>query len=180
MKKIIAITLFYFASCDFIIAQSPYQLHQCHALAMQNHASIRIASNQVKSSEEQKKEAFTKYFPQISAVGGWFNSNKNMMAMELTPSEIIPSDIVNTLSTTLPSEALSSLASPTTFSFMKNGIIAGVSAIQPLYAGGQITNSNKLAKLNIEVNQLQKQQAEQQVILTTEQYYWQLVCLRRK
>ena len=50
----------------------------------------------------------------------------------------------------------------------------------PLFTGGQIVNSNKLAKVNIQVNQLQYNQSENEVKLTTENYYWQVVMLKEK
>lgn len=63
---------------------------------------------------------------------------------------------------------------------MKNGKIAGVNAIQPVFAGGQIINGNKLAKVGEEVSRLQLQLSENEVEKQTEQYYWQLVSLQEK
>jgi hypothetical protein len=39
---------------------------------------------------------------------------------------------------------------------LEKGIIGAVSAAQPLFAGGQIINGNRLAKLGVEVAELQK------------------------
>ena len=50
----------------------------------------------------------------------------------------------------------------------------------PLFTGGQIVNGNKLAKVNIQVNRLQYNQSENEVKLTTENYYWQVVMLKRE
>ena len=63
---------------------------------------------------------------------------------------------------------------------MKNGTIAGVSAVQPVFAGGQIINGNKLAKVGEDVSRLQLQLSEQEVEKQTEQYYWQLLSLQEK
>lgn len=63
---------------------------------------------------------------------------------------------------------------------MKKGVVGGVSASMPLFTGGQIVNGNKLAKVNIQVNRLQYNQSENEVKLTTENYYWQVVMLKEK
>jgi len=63
---------------------------------------------------------------------------------------------------------------------MKNGTIAGVTATQPVFAGGQIINGNKLAKVGEDVSRLQLQLSENEVEKQTEQYYWQLVSLQEK
>ena len=63
---------------------------------------------------------------------------------------------------------------------MKNGTIAGVSAVQPVFAGGQIINGNRLAKVGEDVSRLQLQLSENEVEKQTEQYYWQLVSLLEK
>ena len=63
---------------------------------------------------------------------------------------------------------------------MKNGALAGINAIQPVFAGGQIINGNKLAKVGEEAARLQLQLSENEVEKQTEQYYWQLVSMQEK
>ena len=65
-------------------------------------------------------------------------------------------------------------------SMADKGLLGGVTATLPLFTGGQIVNGNKLAALQVEVNQLQLRQSENEVRLTTEQYYWQVVSLKEK
>lgn len=72
------------------------------------------------------------------------------------------------------------LASPVSISMMKNGTIAGITAVQPVFAGGQIVNGNKLAKVGEEVSSLQLELSENEVVTTVEQYYWQLVAMQEK
>ena len=52
--------------------------------------------------------------------------------------------------------------------------------MQPLFAGGQIVNGNRLAKAGEEVSRLQRQMTENEVLLATERYFWQLVSLKEK
>ena len=65
-------------------------------------------------------------------------------------------------------------------SMMKDGVVGGVSATLPLFAGGQIVNGNKLAKVSEEVSRTRYRLSENEVRLTTENYYWQVVTLKEK
>lgn len=65
-------------------------------------------------------------------------------------------------------------------SMLKNGVIGGVTATMPIFTGGQIINANKLSNINVEVSRLQRNQSENEVRLTTEQYFWQIVMLKEK
>ena len=80
----------------------------------------------------------------------------------------------------LPVEALAALASPISISMMKNGTIGSLMAMQPVFAGGQIVNGNRLAKVGEDVSRLQLQLSENEVEKTAEQYYWQIVTLQEK
>jgi outer membrane protein TolC len=64
-----------------------------------------------------------------------------------------------------------------TMSLLKNGVLGGLTLTQPVLAGGQIVNGNRLAKVGVEVAELQASQTENEVRLTVEQYYWQVVTL---
>lgn len=135
-------------------AQQLLTLEECSRLALENNAKMKNARLDVKGSEESRKEAFTKYFPTISATGGAFTTDNGMAEMVLMPG----------MEMTL----------------VKNGVMGGVTALQPVFAGGQIWNSNKLAALAVEMSRYQMKQSENEVALTVEQYYWQQVSLQEK
>ena len=63
---------------------------------------------------------------------------------------------------------------------LKNGIVGDITVTQPLFAGGQIVNGNKLAKLGVEVSRFKQEQSAKEVLLTTEVYYWQIISLNEK
>jgi outer membrane protein TolC len=155
-------------------------LQQLKDSALHNNIAIRHAKHSVDAAQQQRKEAFTKYFPNVSGTGLWFNANKGMAQTELNLSEQITPELGMALSQTLPAEALSALGNPISVSMMKNGTIAGINAVQPVFAGGQIINGNKLAKVGEDVSRLQLQLSENEVEKQTEQYYWQLVSLQEK
>lgn len=192
MKKQI-ITLFLFISALSASAQvstplphregqgeSLYTLAQLKDSALHNNIAIRSAKYGVEAAQQQRKEAFTKFFPNISGTGLWFNANKGMAKMDIDPSGIISPELGASLAQMLPAQALAAMGNPISMSMMKNGTIGSLMAVQPVFAGGQILNGNKLAKVGEEVNQLQLQLSENEVEKTVEQYFWQLASLQEK
>lgn len=178
MKKILAIT------CGLLIGSSAnaqtYTLQQLKDSAIQHNASRRAATYDLEIARQQRKEAFTKFFPNISATGFWFNTSDGMAKMEINPSEYIPSNIMPVLQRVLPMDMLVTLSNPVGLSLMKKGTLAAVTALQPIFAGGQIVNGNKLARIGEEVSLLQLQMAENEIDKKTEEYYWQIVTLTEK
>jgi outer membrane protein TolC len=177
MKQILSIIAL---SCAMSASAQTYTLQQLKDSALQNNIAIRHAKHAVDAAQQQRKEAFTKYFPNVSGTGLLFNANKGMAQTELNLSEQLSPELGMALSQALPAEALAALGNPISVSMMKNGAIAGVNAVQPVFAGGQIINGNKLAKVGEDVSKLQLQLSENEVEKQTEQYYWQLVSLQEK
>lgn len=155
-------------------------LHQLKDSALHHNMAIRSAQYRIDAAQEQRKEAFTKYFPSVSGTGFVFNANKGMAETTLNPSEMISPELGMALAQSFPPEALAALANPVSISMMKNGALAGINAVQPIFAGGQIINGNKLAKVGEEAARLQLQLSENEVENQTEQYYWQLVSMQEK
>lgn len=178
MKKILSLILC--SVCCGVTTAQTYTLEQLKDSALQNNIAIRSARHSVDAAQQQRREAFTKYFPNISGTGLWFNANKGMAETTLNLAENMPPELGASLAQMLPAEALAALANPISISMMKNGTIAGVTAIQPIFAGGQIINGNKLAKVGEDVTRLQLQLSENEVEKTTEQYFWQIVSLQEK
>ena len=137
-----------------LYAQKTYTLEQCRSMALSHNIKMKKAHTDIETAEQTKKEAFTNYFPTVGATGAAYNANKGLLEMELAPGMGM--------------------------SMLKNGIVGSITATQPVFAGGQIVNSNKLAKVGVEVSKLQLRQSENEVSYTTEQYYWQVVTLQEK
>ena len=180
MKKIFAIIAASVCCCATATAQQSYTLEQIKDSALHNNFAIRSAKYGVEAAQQQRKEAFTKYFPTVSGTGLWFNANKGMAQTTINPSESITPELGAALAQSLPQEALAALANPISISMMKNGTIGSLMAVQPVFAGGQIVNGNKLAKVGEEVSKLQLQLSENEVEKTAEQYFWQLASLQEK
>ncbi|MBQ7512816.1 MAG: TolC family protein [Prevotella sp.] len=177
MKKILSLIAF---GCALSTSAQTYTLEQIKDSALHNNIAIRNARHSIDAAQQQRKEAFTKYFPNVSGTGMWFNANKGMVQTSINPSEKISPELGAALAQSLPQEALTALGSPISISMLKNGTIAGVQAVQPVFAGGQIINGNKLAKVGEDVSRLQLQLSENEVEKTAEQYFWQLASLQEK
>lgn len=127
-------------------------LQQCIDMAVAHNAALKRADNTSKAATQTRKEAFTKYFPEISATGLGFRSHNYIFQYNAL-------DMLN-------------------IELVKHGVLAGVQALQPIFMGGQIVNGNQLAKVGEAAAELQRAQTEREVRLTTEQYYWKLATLQ--
>ena len=76
MNRIIVISALFVISIFTVSAQDILTLEQCKALALKNNKQAKNSELSVEAAQQQKKEAFTKYFPSISATGLGFSSNK--------------------------------------------------------------------------------------------------------
>lgn len=178
MKKIIIVASFLVSVSTW--AQQQYTLEQIIDSAKHNNIAMRSARHDVDMATQQRKAAFTNYFPNISANGVWFAANKELVQTEINPSDYITPEMGATLAQMLPAESLAALASPMNIAMVKNGVVASVNAVQPIFAGGQIVNGNRLAKMGEEVSSLQLEMSEKEVGKTAEQYFWQIISLQEK
>ncbi len=149
--------LCFFAAMGSVAAaqQKTYTIDDFRSLALQRNIGVKSAELQVESAKETQKQAFTRYFPTVSATGMGVLTSEGVLGMSAFNGMLATS-------------------------FVDKGITVGVTAIQPLFAGGQIVNGNKLAKVGMEVNSTRLTQTQEQVVLSVEQYYWQYVALKEK
>lgn len=135
--------------CTVAMAQQTYTLQQLKDAARHNNIAVRNARLGIEAASQQRKEVMTKYFPTVSGTGFWFNANRGIAQTSITPAEVVPAQLGQALAQSMPAEALASLANPVSVSMVKNGTIAGINAVQPVFAGGQIVNGNRLAKAGL-------------------------------
>ncbi len=163
------------ASC---MAQTTLTLDDCRRLAVENNAKVKIAEGDRQAAAEVSREAFTKYFPNISANWLGFTANKGVLQYTLpTLGQILPPEIGPLLPPQLGGLANKSLGE---IELVKKGWTAGIMAVQPVFMGGRIVNGNKLAHVGEKVASLKKENAINEVLLTAEKYYWQIVTLQSK
>lgn len=146
--------IFLLASLVVIPASAQtYTLSQCREMALNHNVEMKNADISIRQAKEQEREAYTNYFPTVSAMGIGMNSNKHFVNMSMGQLGV---------------------------QMVKDGLLGSVTATQPVYAGGQIINGHKLSKLGIEVSQLNRRVDANEVLLKAEQYYWNIVELKSK
>lgn len=158
-------------------AQTALSLDSCKSLALENNRKIKEAGYNLAISEEQKKAAFTHYFPNVSAMAVALKSSDYLLKGK-TPEMNLPVYDGNP----------ANLAAPTQFAYipaMSIGLMdymntASVSVIQPLFTGGRIINGNKLAKTAVEINREQQVLTTSEVLVKTEELYWSITNLQEK
>ena len=127
-------------------------LDQCIQMALENNRKGWNAKNNVEEAINLKREAFTKYFPEIAAMGMAFWANHDIIQYNLL-------DIVE-------------------LGIIHRGKVAGVQALQPIFTGGLIINGNKLAEVGEEVAKLRARQTDNELRLSTETLFWKLNTLQ--
>ena len=135
-------------------AQRLMTAEQAVSDALQNNVRMKNADNDLEAARQAKKQAFTKYFPTVSATGIGYMADKGLLEMSLGPGMEM--------------------------SMLKNGLMGGVSAQLPVFTGGRILNANRLADVGVETSRLQRRMSEKEVVLTAETYFWQAVMLKEK
>lgn len=129
-----------------------YTAEQCVEMSLKHNKQSENARLQTDAAVQMRREAFTKYFPEISAMGLAFWANH----------DIFQYNIMNIIE----------------LGIIKNGKTAGIQAMQPVFMGGQIVNGNKLAEVGEEVARLRQAQTDNELRLTTETIFWKLASLQ--
>lgn len=136
-------------------------LEECKDMALKYNADIQTGKIDVEAARQTRKEAFTKYFPQISAGAATYKAD----------DDLVKANIPDLTAMGLPIPAME-------VGMLEKGNLVTVSALQPVFAGGQIVNSNKLAKTALDASILQLDMTTDKVELETENYYWKIVSLK--
>lgn len=136
-------------------------LEECKEMALKYNADIQTGKIDIEAARQTRKEAFTKYFPQISAGAATYKAD----------DDLVKANIPDLTQMGLPIPAME-------VGMLEKGNLVTVSAMQPIFAGGQIVNSNKLAKTALDASILQLDMTTDKVELETENYYWKIVSLK--
>ena len=181
MKKIITIIIT--LACMTASAQRipidscTLSLDSCKAMALRNNATVKNAALDVAAAQEVKRQAFTKYFPNVSVMAGGYYAAKPLLEYGI---DNIGNAQARQWLHSLYFEYGAAIGLPDRISLCENGLMAGATVIQPVYMGGQIVNGNKLAKVGVEAAELKAQLTEDQVLKQVEEYYWLIISLQEK
>lgn len=179
-------------------------------MALENNKDIRIAEEKMKAAKFEKKAAFTKYFPSISANGTYMYNQKEisllsddqkaalnnlgqkpgqmmdqvknvMLQLVQAKPELAP--LLTPLAGIDITGPLNALGGSIVDAFRtdtRNVFGAAFTLTQPIYMGGKIMAYNKITKYAEQIAASQHNTAMQDVILSTDQAYWQVVSLVSK
>lgn len=161
MKKTVLLILFAATGLSAATAQpQPMTLEECREAALEHNRTLRGSRLELEAARQTRREALTGYFPQISATGGVFQAQHGLVQADF--------------SVTLPQ--MGTLPMP--LSLVKRGIMGGITAVQPVFAGLKIVNGNRLARVGEEVGRLQLEKTRAEVCEKTDTYFWQIASLR--
>lgn len=141
-------------------------IDECLESAARHNRTLQNAALDIQMAGEQKKEAFTKYFPEISAnVMAFHAFDKMVQADGHYPMELTALAQIN--------PNLAALAGQPFAVREVNGAYAVTGTLtQPIFVGGQIVNGNRLASIGRDVAELQMQLQTKEVLQkVTENYY---------
>ena len=152
-------------------------LDSCKNLALRNNHKIKEAGYDVIQSAEQKKAAYTNYFPKAS-----------VSAITMKSADYLIKGTIPQMNLPVYDGNVTNLATATQFAYVPSIPInildylntASIIVIQPVYAGGQIVNGNKLAKVGYEINLEKQSLTTTEVLVRTEELYWTVITLREK
>lgn len=158
MKRLI-LSLALCAAAVSVRAQT-LTLDECRMAAVEHNRTLRDSRLELEAARQTRREAFTNYFPQLSATGGVFQAQHGLVQADF--------------GLTVP--GMGAMSVP--LSLAKRGLFGGITALQPVFAGLKIVNGNLLARLGEEVGQLQLQKTEAEIREQTDAWFWQIVSLR--
>jgi len=208
MKKVFLLT--FLLSFTFTVkAQSFLSLDSCRALALANNKDLLISNEKISAAHYQRKAAFTNYLPNFSATGAYMRNQKEFSllnndqkaalsglgtnlaspiqqaATEIATAHPDLAPLISSLSgklgAVLPAldQAGNSLVDALRTD-TRNVYAGAITLTQPLYMGGKIRAYNKITKYAEELAQEQHHGGMQEVIMSTDQAYWQVISLVNK
>jgi Outer membrane protein len=168
MKHLVLLLFILFPAISY--SQQTLTLEECRNLAIQNNKDLQISGRKVKMADAEKKAAFTKYFPQITASGLYSVKSEDLSIFD--PEKVRP--LVG--SGALPPELLGLLQ----FDLDRSIWVGDISLVQPVFAGGKIISYNHIAKYAKQLAESMNDQTLQEVLCRTDETYWQVISFANK
>lgn len=185
-------------------------LDSCRALAIANNKELQISGEKIKTAYYQHKVAVTNYLPKLSAEASYLHNQKEASilnkdqkrelsglgtnagttlqqtatALAAQYPDLAP--LISSLSTTLGPTLVTNLNNAGTsivdaFRTDTRNIYAGALTLtQPLFMGGKIVAYDHITKYAEELAREQHDTGLQEVILSVDQAYWQVISLVNK
>ena len=168
----LGVGLFFFCCLAMQAQPRTLSLEECLQNAATRNRTLQNAALEIQKAGEQKKEAFTKYFPEISAnVMAFHAFDKMVKADGYYPQELAALEQINPQLAALAGQPFSVREMDQAYAVM--GTVT-----QPLFAGGQIVNGNRLAAIGQDVAELQMELQTKDILQKVTENYYQIVKLK--
>lgn len=208
MKGTLSLVLLFFGLSSGIQAQRTLNLDSCRTLALSNNKELQMSKEKVNAAHYQQKAAFTNFLPKIDMMGTYMRTEKEISLLSddqksaisnigtaVAPmgqklQQILSSDpslaplltplqsVIGTLPGALNQVGQGMVDALRTDT--RNMFGSMVTLTQPIFMGGKIIAYNKITKFAEQLAESQHATELQDVILNTDQAYWQVISLVNK
>ena len=173
------------------VAQEPatvaLSLDSCRALAIGNNKDLRMHDAERQAAFYERKAAFTKYLPRVSATGTYMYTSKEISLLSDEQKDKL-GNIGTTLGQMMPQldgkqDLLNGMGGSLVDALhtdTRNMGAVGIMITQPVYMGGKINAYNRITRYAEQVAAQKHDLTQQEVILDVDKAYWQIVSLQSK
>ena len=179
MKRTILLLAFV-VTVSCMHAQRMLTLEECRNLAIQNNKELQISGEKIKMADNEKKAAFTKYFPQLSANGAYMWNQKDISLLDMGALSSSLSSSLGGLAQLPMIQHLMSGVNDMQHLDVQNIWVGNVSLVQPVFMGGKIVNYNQITKFAKQLAESMNNLQLQDLIYKTDETYWQVISLVNK
>ncbi len=163
-----------------VTAQDPWHLSldDCKQIALQNNNEMRKAQLDIKAAKALQGEVAASFFPSASLNGFAFHAFNPLIRVKAT-DVIGNNDLGNAIQSLWQSlaDANGGTASLNFLQFFQH---YGITAVQPVFAGGRIVNGFRYSKLALEAASLKAEMAGRDVVEEVEKNYYAVLSLIEK
>lgn len=208
MKKILGFTICMVIASN-LFSQNILSLDSCRYMAIKFNKSLKIHNEKIVAAHYDNKASFTNFLPKISAMGTYMRTQKEISLLNDEQKTNLPligsstqvklQETIQQLVTANP--GLAQLLSPLSplipeignslnnigaglvdalHTDTKNMFAGAITLTQPIYMGGKIAAYNKITKYAEEIAKTEHNRALEELILSTDQAYWQVISVINK
>lgn len=174
-------------------AQQILTLEQCREMALSSDPALKATDKKREMAEYDRRTAMAYRFPDISVVGTYQYNSRNL--------SLLPENVSDFLQNGIPAGRTATgdrttIGGQTAIGDKINGIMAdideaftlhthnvfagAVNITQPIFTGGKIANTGKMAELAKELSEAEYDAGRQEIILNVDRAYWQTVSISAK
>jgi len=153
-------------------------LEECFTIASEGNVNVKNTRLDYMSAKMLKREAFAHYFPTVDIRAVGFHALNPLV--RITTKDVLGTSAYGTTLNYYVETMANMYGIKPRYETLSNAYGAAVILTQPIFAGGRIVNSNKLASLGIEAASLNESIARRDASTDIEKKYWLAVSLEQK